>query len=183
MSCQLQALKRKVQGTCCQITVVLTEAMKHWCHTVTSKHEALQLFFTNQKTVKQDQSKCLYIWTSIWKQAISPVENEMLLCLPERGFLRISDKLCYRETLMTEPALHGAILGEWFGELVLWNGDWRRGLRREPITEPASLDERHCQCKVQIYKHDAWIFSQNSFVNLFYTSFFLSTVLLYVTFC
>lgn len=48
---------------------------------------------------------------------------------------------------MTEPALHGAILGRVFGELVLWESRWRREPRREPIAEHASLDERHRQCQ------------------------------------
>lgn len=68
-------------------------------------------------------------------------------CLPKHGFLRISDKLCYRETLMTEPALHGAILGECLESLCCGNGDRDVDSEESQITEPASLNECHCQCQ------------------------------------
>lgn len=181
MSCQLQALKRKVQGTCLQITVVLTEAMKHWCCTGTSKHfGALQ---TRKQSNKIRISVCISV---LAYESIPLLENEMLSYLCKLGFLwKIPDKcpvLCYRETLMTEPALHGAILGERLESWCCGNRggdvDKERADRRTRKSRQTSLSMPKCK----FTNMKAWIFSQNSFVNLFYTSF-LSTVLLYVTFC
>lgn len=183
MGCQLQALKRKVQGTCLQITVVLTEAMKHWCCTGTSKH------FSSLKTRKQSNKIRVRVCISVLayeSRQFPLLENEMFSHLSKLGFLwKISDKhpvLCYRETLITEPALHGAILGE---RLESWCCGNRggvvdqeradRGTRKSRQTSPSMA-----KCKFTNMK--AWIFSQNIFVNLFYTSFH-STVFLYVTFC
>lgn len=75
-------------------------------------------------------------------------------CLPKRGFLRISDKLCSREMLMTEPALHGAILGECLESLCCGNGNGDEDSEESQSQNPQVSTNVTVNAKVQIYKHE-----------------------------
>lgn len=84
-----------------------------------------------------------------------PVEKDMLSCLPKRGFLRISDELCYRETLMTEPSLHGAILGESLESLCCGNRDGHVDSEESRSQNLQVSTNVTVNAKVQIYKHES----------------------------
>lgn len=153
MSCQLQALKRKVQGTCLQITVVLTEAMKRRCHTSTSKHFGSLL--TRKESNKIRISVCISVLTNESRQF--PVRNwNVIVFVQTRLSLNECPALCYRETLMTEPALHGAIPGECLESRCCGNrgGDQEKNRSQNPqVSTNVTVNAKFTNMK-------AWIFSQ-----------------------